>query len=419
MDAEPETGAARPLHHHPYTRPALFVVVLVAVAVIAAVVGIRRLEPDPVPAWPAQAGQTGSSTCTDPSRSQQWRVSWTVTPQIGVVPTAMAARTLPDGAWTDRGGDRWQLRWNQAPAEAAGTDFAWDHSLTAPMSGLSGVAVSAAMSPRYVTPDGACTVYAAAFGPGAVGKGSVAVVGDSLTAQLIVPAVGQDGGVADENVPPVTSSLYPTAAAVGSTPSAVPTTSVPELGPLAASLTALGMRPQVDGQGGRRWVTDPDATEPIDQANWTMLDELRGLREAGSVVVALGTNDASWASQARTDAQFEERLSWTLSNLQSMLDEMAVSGHCTVVMSMASQGKKGTGTQRGDRFELAAARINAVLRANADSQGRLAFYDWGAQGDQHAFGTADAWFGKDTIHLSPAGVPAYVTAMTEAARLGC
>ncbi|MCD5353915.1 hypothetical protein [Kineosporia mesophila] len=417
IDAEPGNSPARTSHDHPFTRPALFVIVLVAIALIAGVVGVRRLTPDPVPTYPAQADQNGSSTCTDPSANQQWRVSWTVSDRTGVLPTAMAVRTLPDGAWTDRGADQWQLRWNQAPAEVAGTDFAWDHSLTAPLSGLSQVAISASLSPRFVTPDGACTVYAAAYGPGAAGRGSVAVVGDSLIAQLI-PSNGTEFGSSGATVSPIpgepTESPSPS-----STSTAQATVGTAGSGPLVSRLTSEGLRPQVDGQGGRRWVVAQETSDALDLANGTMLDELRGLREAGTVVVALGTNDSTYASLAPNDAQFEVRLSWTLSKLQATLDEMAQHGHCTVLVSMASQGKRYAGTPRGNRFELAAARINAVLRSNAESQPRLAFYDWGTQADQHALGTADAWFGADTIHLSPAGIPIYVKALGDAADLGC
>jgi lysophospholipase L1-like esterase len=376
-------GAASAPHHHRFTRPALFVVVLVAVAAIGAVVGVRHLSSAPEPLWPAEAAQIGASTCTDPSAGQQWRVSWKVSSQLGVLPTALQSRVLPDGSWQDRSGENWQLRWDQAPLESAGTDFAVDHTVTAPLSGLSQVAVSASLSPRFVTPDGACSVYTAPFGPGAAGPGSVAVIGDSLVSQV---------------VPSETSA---------------------SAGPLRSALGDEGYRLQIDGQGGRRWVVPQEKTDALDLANGAMVDELRGLRAAGTVVVSLGTNDANYVSLATSDTDFESRLSWTLTGLGKTLDELATNGHCTVLVTMAARGKGSPGIENVQRFELAATRIDDLLRRKAEAEPRLALYDWGTQGDQHPYGTAQAWFGPDTVHLSATGLPVFVRALTDAAALGC
>jgi lysophospholipase L1-like esterase len=394
-------GAAPVSHHHRFTRPALFVVVLAAVAAIVAVVGGRQFGSSPEPLWPAEAAQTGASTCTDPVAAQQWRVSWKVSQQLGVLPTALQSRTLPGGAWQDRSGENWQLRWNQAPAENAGTDFAVDHTVTAPLSGLSQVAVSASLSPRFVTPDGACSVYTAPFGPGAAGPGSVAVIGDSLVAQ-VVPAAA---------TPPVAASSSPDSSAP-SVPNSSP-------GPLRRALSDEGYRSQIDGQGGRRWVVPQEKTDALDLANGAMVDELRGLRSAGTVVVSLGTNDANYVSLAPNETDLESRLNWTLTGLEQTLDELAKNGHCTVLVTMAARGKGSPGIENARQFELAAARINDLMRRKAEAEPRLALYDWGTQGDQHPYGTAQAWFGPDTVHLSAVGLPVYVRALTEAAALGC
>ncbi len=376
-------GTASAPHHHRFTRPALFLVVLVAVAAIVAVLGVRHFRTTPEPLWPAEAAQVGASTCTNPAAGQQWRVAWKVSSQLGVLPTALQSRSLPNGSWQDRSGENWQLRWNQAPAESAGTDFAVDHTVTAPLSGLSQVAVSASLSPRFVTPDGTCSVYTAPFGPGAPGPGSVAVVGDSLVAQV------------------------------------VPAEVVSAAGPLKSSLLDEGYRSQIDGQGGRRWVVPQEKTDALDLANGAMLDELRGLRSAGTVVVSLGTNDANYVSLATNETQFESRLNWTLTGLEKTLDELAADGHCTVLVTMAARGKGGSGIENVQQFEFAATRINDLLRRKAEAEPRLALYDWGTQGDQHPYGTAQAWFGPDTVHLSAIGLPVYVRALTEAASLGC
>lgn len=393
----PVTGPAAP-HHRRLARTVLYLVVLSVLASGATVVAVRRANRPAAPTWPVEADQDGSSSCTDPIAGRQWRVSWSTGADLGVRVRALAARDLPDGAWQDRGAEDWQLRWDQASAERAGDDFAWDHSLDAPLAGLSAVAVGAALSPRLVTPDGACTVYTAAFGPGAAGPGSVAVVGDSLVAQLVpgpVAEADRTGGSGAEVRDPQ-----------------------PGAGPLRTALTGAGYRTQIDGQGGRRWVGVQDSA-PLEQADLTMLDELRGLREAGTVVVALGTNDASWTASAPDQAGFEGRLSWTLTHLRQILTELAGQGHCTVLVTAAVRGKVLEGGLAGDRFEPAATRINDLLRTSAAEAPRLALYDWGAQADQHAAGTEQSWFGPDTIHLSPDGVAAYTRALTEAADLGC
>jgi len=200
------------------------------------------------------------------------------------------------------------------------------------------------------------------------------------------------------------------------------------------ALATAGYRVQIDGQGGRRWVSEPPddrapdtpgtldvqaALDPLDRADITMLDELRGLREAGTVVAALGTNDASWTALAEDETGFEGRLSWTLGQLRRTLEELSGQGRCTVLVTMAAAGKATAGTDRGNRFERAAARINDLLRGFADASPQLALYDWGAQADQHAAGTRQSWFGADTIHFSADGVAAYARALADAAELGC
>lgn len=396
---------------HRFTRTALLLVLLLALGAVGWFAASRpSASGSPPPPWPARPAQTGSATCTDPSTNQQWRVSWQVSSQMGVLPTGLDKRTLPDGPWQTQSGERWQMRWNQAPAQIAGTDFAWDNTLTAPLSGLSQVAVSASLSPRFVTPDGACTVYTAPFGPGAPGTGSVAVVGDSLIAQLV------PGGKTESVTTGATASPVP---GTSLSPSSAAATEAPATdGPLIEALRGQGLRVQIDGQGGRRWVVAQEQTDALELANGTMVDELRGLREAGKVVVALGTNDAGWSALG-SEALYEERLSYSLTQLENTLGELSRSGHCTVLLTVAGTGKTNSDIPRSERFELAAARINDLMRRAAEASPRLALYDWGSQGDQHAYGTADSWFGPDTVHLSPAGIRAYTQALTEAAQLPC
>jgi lysophospholipase L1-like esterase len=235
-----------------------------------------------------------------------------------------------------------------------------------------------------VTPDGACTVYVAPFGPGAAGPGSVAVIGDSLTGQL---------ARSDGQMPPRAGPLA-------------------NLGVLARRLQAAGYRTEIDGQSGRRWIRVPSTADAITQADESMLDELRGLRAAGSVVVALGTNDAGWAALAPTPAQYQLRMALVLGQLNAILDELREHGHCTVLVTAASQDKTYYGSI-GARFDDAAGRIDALLRQRAT--GRLRLWDWAAQANPHGHDDAVAWFGNDTIHLNPVGVQAYAAALAQAA----
>ncbi|MBT0773893.1 hypothetical protein KIH74_33425 [Kineosporia sp. J2-2] len=481
---DPWFDAASGLHpaaspHHPFTRPALLVVVVVVLAAVGTLLGVHHWRPGPDPSWPARAGQAGSSACTDPAGKRQWRVSWAVAPGLGLRVTGLAARALPAGGWEDQAARSWQLRWDQAPAEMAGTDLAVAHQVTAPLSGLGGLTVAVALSPRLVTPDGSCTVYTAAFGPGDAGPGSVAMVGDSLLAQVVparggalgssgssgatvspvpgasamtVPygAAGSVDGASDSRVSgggasgtgagggsgagmmgaPGAWRLLTTGLMPGRVPEAVMPGRVPEavasgapgaslIGPLPAALRAEGYRAQVEAQGGRRWVVvDPAGLGPLEIADATLTDELRGLRQAGTVVAALGTNDAGWSALAPDNAQFATRLTGTLKALGRTLDELGRQEHCTVLVTVAGLNKTYSGTAPG-RFGLAATKINDLLRRRARTDPHLALYDWGAQADQHGYGSAAPWFGPDTIHLAPAGITAYARALTQAADLGC
>jgi lysophospholipase L1-like esterase len=364
----------------------LLVVLVIAAGLI--VPGHRSREA--MPLWPGRVGQTGTSTCTDPVARQQWRVSWTVLTGIVIRPTAFAVRSLPDGGWRPQDTELWSMRYNQVLSQARFGGITSGLAHTGTLATLVQSPIEADMSPRYVTPDGACTVYVAPFGPGPAGKGAVAVLGDSLVGQL---------ARVDEYLPPRAGPLA-------------------ELGPLASRIRAIGDRSEVDGQSGRRWIRIPSSATALFQADQSMLDELRGLRDAGAVVVALGTNDAGWVALAPDQREYRDRLTLVLGQLRSILDELQGQGGCTVLVTMAGRGKEYYGSQAG-RFSRAADRIDALLRdrAAADPHRRLRLSDWAAQADPHGRDDADPWFGSDSIHLNPTGVETYATALTQAATL--
>lgn len=241
-------------------------------------------------------------------------------------------------------------------------------------------------SPRYVTPDGSCTVYLRPF---AAGTGwhstSVAVLGDSLLAQVDKP-VAMSAGAAGHG--------------------------------LVMGRLTTDHRVEIDAQPGRRWTAKPGGASPLEQADDTMLDELRGLREAQAVVAALGTNDAGWIAESPDEQTYELRLAWVLFHLGQILDELVSHGHCTVLTTIATRHKSYAGTAPG-RFDRAAVRINELLRQRATNNpdDGLRLLDWGARADPHGTSDPQPWYGGDTIHLNGVGLPVYADALAAGAAL--
>ena len=310
----------------------------------------------------------------------------TSVPTLLATPTASSPPPGPalPGGWQSRDLDRWLLRWTPSPAETriAVRNEEWVRS--GPLDTLAALPMTVRQDPRFVTPDGACSVYLAPFRSGTAGhNNTVAVVGDSLVAQLYDSGDG--------------------------TPAST--------GPLLDRLVAAGDRGEISGQGGRRWGVKPDGLTPLEQADSVLIDEMRGLREARSMVVALGTNDAGWVAHAPDQEQYELRLAWAMTHLAAVVDELHDHGHCTVLVTMASRNKSyGAG---GDPalFEPAARAMNDYLRqrANADPHDRLKLWDWGPHADPHGHSDPDPWFGSDTIHLKASGLPHYADELAAAA----
>jgi lysophospholipase L1-like esterase len=305
-------------------------------------------------------------------------------PPTSPAATASTSSTPTDG-WQSRDADNWLLRWSPSLAEivAAAKDEQWER--VGPLPTLAAMAMTVRQDPRFVTPDGACSVYLAPFVSGMAGdRNAVAVIGDSLVAQLYASEDGTATGT----------------------------------GILLNRLTTAGDRAEIAGQGGRRWTIKPNLEPGLEAADASMLDEIRGLREARSVVVALGTNDAGWVALAPNQEQYELRLAWVLMHLASILDELRDHGHCTVLATMATRNKSYLGSLPG-RFDAAATRINDYLRqrADADPNDRLRLWDWAVHADGHGTLDPDPWFGSDTIHLKQAGLAPYADELTSAAAL--
>jgi lysophospholipase L1-like esterase len=309
-------------------------------------------------------------------------------------PTGLATGAPDDGStagsaqadgWESKDYDTWLLRWSPTVAETATASKKEDWKRLGSLSTLAAIPMTVRQDPRYVTPDGACSVYLAPFVSGTAGeRNSVAVIGDSLVAQLYASEDGTATGT----------------------------------GFMLNRLVAAGDRAEIAGQGGRRWTIRPSEESTLIAADASMLDEIRGLREARSVVIALGTNDAGWVALASNREQYELRLAWVLLHLAPILDELRDHGHCTVLTTMATRNKNYVNTQPGV-FDGVATRINSYLRerteAASDPKDRLRLWDWAGEADRHGTTDPDPWFGPDTIHLTPEGRAAYADELAAAA----
>jgi lysophospholipase L1-like esterase len=325
----------------------------------------------------------GSSTCHDPDGEQSWRVRWRST---GSELSATGFDLRPDGAqqWSDRGAATWALRWDLTAAQLAGSGTSRINERRGTLAQLSRTPIPPGLSPRFVTPDGACTVYVAAFGNGSSQWPEVAVLGDSLVGQL---RDARNSGAFRQGL--VQGEL---------------------------NRAARPRRVEVVGQGGRRWTPVPDGTSGQLQADHLLLDEIRGLRGVPAQVLALGTNDAGWVALAPDEREFGVRLDWVLEHLPPVLDELARSGQCAVVVTAADEPARYLGSDP-DRFARAAHRINDHLRQRAQrsDQDSLRLWDWARQAAEHHTDAAEPWFGSDTIHLNQPGRHAYADNLTRAA----
>lgn len=350
--------------------------------------------PFPVP----KPGEAGVSTCLDPIGRRQWRVTWRATQGASgmtVVPTGFAERPavaqrsagadaaapVPNGGWTSRDADAWALGW-VIPSVTA-TDWARRVEVRGNLAVLGRRQTPLAYSPRYVSPDGSCTVFIDPFADGPPAGPTVAVIGDSLVWQLLQ----------------ATRATAP-------------------LGLLPRALENRDRRFEVVGQPGRRWTIFPDTTPGLDQADGTLLDEIRGLRGAHAQVIALGTNDAGWVALSTSDQMYQLRLAWVILHLAPIIDEIRSSGQCTVLVTAGDRDESYLGSQV-DRFSQAMQDINDYLRrrAEADPNDDLHLWDWAEHVAGHHVGARDSWYAADTIHLNARGRVAYADELTQASAL--
>jgi lysophospholipase L1-like esterase len=303
---------------------------------------------------------------------------------VGSTTAASPGPTLP-GGWQSRDADRWLLRWSPTLAETVSAAPNEEWVRMGPLTTLAAIAMTVRQNPRFVTPDGACSVYLAPFVSGTAGtRNTVAVIGDSLVAQLYASEDGTATGA----------------------------------GWLMNRLVRAGDRAEIVGQGGRRWTIKPNSGSDLEAADASMLDEIRGVRSADALIIALGTNDAGWVALSSSQSEYELRMAWVLLRLAPILDELRDHTHCTVLTTMATQNKTYIRTTPG-RFDAAATRINDYLRerADADPNDRLRLWDWAASANQHGTENPQPWFGADTIHLNQSGRAAYADSLAAAARL--
>jgi lysophospholipase L1-like esterase len=373
--------------------------VALAVTLLTGLATLLAAQPEqakagPVPAAPRPsfpvptAGQTGSANCTDPVAGHEWRVSWQATSSprgTMLSATGFARRDVPAqgavGAWTGQDDQLWELRWTPPPTATGLSADQPGNQRRGSLAQLRGVQVEVARSPRLVAPDGSCSVYLAAFDNGEPRWPSVAVLGDSLVSQL---HTAEDDALHGGGL-------------------------------IALRLLPQGRRTEVVAQPGRRWTRPPSEAGGLDQSDADLLDEIRGLRGASAQIVALGTNDAGWASLASNAEQYRARLDWVLLRTGQVLTELASSHQCTVLVTAGDRGEHYLSGDPG-LYAGAAGQLDAQLRREvAAHPDTLHLLDWAELSADHHFGSADSWYGPDTVHLSERGRVIYADELAAAA----
>ncbi|MEU5882383.1 SGNH/GDSL hydrolase family protein [Spirillospora sp. NPDC047279] len=337
---------------------------------------------------PASAA-TGTATCQ--GGAAEWRVDYQVVDSAyGPVLTATAfqRRALPGGSWTDAAAQTWWLRRDNLPTESLGGFTQHTGGLAA----LQGVPVVTYLSPRFVAPDGACTVYTHPFANGTAGQPKVVAVGDSLTASLNDASYNQ-------------THLQ---------------------GYIQGNLNAAGIRTEVEGQSGRYWLAPPDSGgQPrtgLAKADLELLDEIRGLLPHGpqGYVIALGANDAGQVAWIGDAAQRQARIDAAKAAIGQYVSTLTAAGKCVVFITPPDNLAHYWGSDPW-LYAWAAQQLTAAMRdmANASATDLIKLQDFAAHSwNHHSYSPGDpqVWFGGDDIHLNEIGRLAYTGEFTQAAQ---
>ncbi|WP_192809786.1 GDSL-type esterase/lipase family protein [Actinomadura rudentiformis] len=327
---------------------------------------------------------TGSAACTEGGVT--WRVDYnTADGPYGTVATVAGLKRIDASGESDAGSQQWELRWDNLPGEwpppGQSGLMGPHHQLKGNLAAIDDQPVATYLSPRLVTPDGACQVYLAPFA-NRRGTGSwprVPVLGDSLLQSLNDNSYNQNA----------------------------------IQGYVEGNLNDIGIRTEVEGQGGRRWTPAKD-TAGLAKADSYLLDEFRGLLEhdTDGFVVALGANDALYIATAPDD-QRAARLEEVRNALIEVVREMSARTGCLVAVTAPEHAN----TYDPD-YPAAALELNNVLRwiAASNATDSMELVDFATRAKTHRKNDPAPWFDSDDLHLNMAGRLVYTATMSEAAR---
>ncbi|TDB97539.1 SGNH/GDSL hydrolase family protein [Actinomadura sp. 7K534] len=351
-------------------------------AVGAALLGVMAAAP------PAASAATGTATCQAPGVA--WRVDYQTQNSVYgpvLTATALQRRTLPGGSWTDASTETWELRRDDLPSETPGgfTQEPGD------LSTLQGIPVVTYLSPRFVAPDGACTVYTHPFSNGSANQPKVVAAGDSLTASL------NDATYNQTHIQ----------------------------GYIEGNFNAAGIRAEVEGQSGKYWLAPPDSHgQPrtgIDKAGYELLDEVRGLlaHDPDGFVLALGANDAGQVAWISDAAERQTRINAAKAAIGQYVSELTAAGKCVVLITPPDNLAHYWGSDPW-LYAWSAQQLTHEMRslANASATDLVKLQDFAEHSwDHHSYmpNNPQVWFGSDDIHLNAVGRLAYTSEFAQAA----
>lgn len=361
-------------------RPGVRRCAALAITAIAA----STLPPVIGPAAPV-AAEVGSASCTEAG------VTWVVTYEsaetgYGLVLTATDLTRIEDGVETDAGSETWELRWDHVPTvyPPAGVDPPSFGSVRGPLA-PTGVErpMPDYLSPRFVTPDGICTVYLTPFtnldGDDTAPK--IAVLGDDLVHQL--------------NDSDTNQTAFQ--------------------GHVEARLTELNIRSEVEGHVGAR-LSPPAGTSGQAMADGYLADEYHGLLEhdIDGAVLALGMNDALYIAGGADQTERNARRDEVYASAVQVVSDLASRSGCVALVT-APQNP----TSVDPDYAWAATQVNQFARyvvgiGTTTDSGELV--DFGADAANHKSTDAEPWFAADGLHLAGAGLAAYTDALARAAQ---